>query len=219
MRSREIAVLFAKDLKLEFRQMSALNSILLYMASTLFICYLALGQAPNPATWTALFWLIMLFSATNAVSRGLYVEHNDCSLFYGVTVAPLSLIISRLLYNGLLSIILCLLTYALMSLLFGNPVQSQFAFILGMCLGAIGFSSLLTFVTAIAFKAGKLFTMAAILGFPLCVPIILTTIEMSNACMGVQTSYDLWAVLLILGLLDLILILLACLLFPFLWKD
>ena len=219
MNLREIAVLFAKDLKLEFRQMAALNSILLYTVATLFICYLALANAPEPSTWSTLFWLILLFSATNAVSRSLYVEHNDCSLFYGTLVSPLSLILSRLLYNALLSGVLSLLMYGLMCLLFGNPILQPLPFVIGLLLGALGFSSLLTFVTAIAYKAGRLFTLAAILGFPLMVPIILTTIEMTNTSMGIAGRFEMGPVLLILLLLDIIIVLLACLLFPFLWKD
>jgi heme exporter protein B len=106
-----------------------------------------------------------------------------------------------------------------MMLLFGNPVSNMFYFLIALVLGAIGFATLLTFVTAIAHRAGKHFTMSAILGFPLAVPLILTCIEISSACMGKPVEMGIFATLLIMVLLDLVLILLSLLLFPFLWRD
>ena len=59
---KEIKALLGKELILEWRQKYALNGILLYLTSTIFICYLSfsLGSGQiNAASWNALLWIIL----------------------------------------------------------------------------------------------------------------------------------------------------------------
>ena len=63
-----IAALLRKDILLEIRQQYTFYGILLYVASTIFVLYLAMGQ-PESAVWNGLFWMIQLFICVNAVAK------------------------------------------------------------------------------------------------------------------------------------------------------
>ena len=55
-----IITLIRKDLLLEMRQQYTLYGIFLYVASTIFVVYLSMGQ-PEDRVWNGLFWVIQLF--------------------------------------------------------------------------------------------------------------------------------------------------------------
>ena len=65
----EIKALFYKDLQLELKQKYAINSIVLYVLSTVFIAYLAYEGEIDSKSWNVLFWIILLFAAVNATSK------------------------------------------------------------------------------------------------------------------------------------------------------
>ncbi|MGF7233001.1 MAG: heme exporter protein CcmB, partial [Arachidicoccus sp.] len=58
--NRSVFTLIKKDLLLEMRQQYTLYGILLYVASTIFVVYITLGQ-PEDVVWNALFWVVQLF--------------------------------------------------------------------------------------------------------------------------------------------------------------
>jgi heme exporter protein B len=216
---REINTLILKDLRLEFRQRSALNSILLYIVSTLFICYLAFSSVPNQEVWKALFWVIMLFACTNAVSKSFSQENKSRNAYYNSLVSQNAIIAAKLIYNALLTVVLALLFFLLFAFWMGNPIKFHLAFMITLVLGAIGFSSLMTFVSAISSRTGNQFALTAILGFPLSVPLIIICIDLTQSCMDPLAAYGFIKLLLLLGLLDAVIIALALILFPFLWRE
>ncbi|MGE5108746.1 MAG: ABC transporter permease, partial [Sphingobacteriales bacterium] len=63
---KNITALVKKDLLLEFRQQYTFYGILLYVASTIFVLYLAMKQ-PETNVWNGMFWMIQLFICINAV--------------------------------------------------------------------------------------------------------------------------------------------------------
>ena len=86
-------------------------------------------------------------------------------------------------------------------------------------LGSVGFSITLTFVSAIASKADNSATLMTILTFPIVISILGILVLLSANALGLQrdTAYmeDIYRLLAIDG----ILLGLAIILFPFLWKD
>ena len=81
----EIRVLVKKEIQMEWRQKYAIHGLLLYLASTIFVCYLsfkAKQQAINPITWNTLFWLIILFIAVNAIGKSFTQESKQRNIFY-----------------------------------------------------------------------------------------------------------------------------------------
>ncbi|WP_035805282.1 heme exporter protein CcmB [Lunatimonas lonarensis] len=218
----EIITLVKKEATLEWRQKYALNGILLYVISAVYITYLSVGvksgtlQVP---TWNALYWIIILFSSVNAVAKSFIQESQGRQLYYYIIASPESIILSKTLYNTALTWVLSLLGYLVFSVVMGNPVQDQTLFLCNLLLGSIGFSASLTMVSSIAGKAGNNGTLMAILSFPVLIPILLLTIQIShNAIDGLDRSVSTDKIITLLAINGLIGAS-SYILFPYLWKS
>ena len=219
---REIWYLIQKDFRLEWRQRSALNGMLLYVGSTVFVCYLSFslrgGELPVPA-WNALFWIILLFTAVNAAAKGFLQESRGRLLYYYTLVRPQAVILAKIGYNALLLLGLSLVGLAVYALVLGNPVQNAALFVGNVMLGALGFATTLTLVSGIAAKATNSSTLMAVLGFPVMIPMLLLLIKVSkNALDGLEFEAS-RSSLLTLVALNLIVTAISYLLFPFLWRS
>ncbi len=219
---KEISVLIQKEITLEWRQKYAINGILLYVVSAVFITYLSVGAKQGNIgvpTWNALYWIIIMFSAVNAVAKSFVQEHQGRQLYYYMIASPESIIISKMIYNTILTLILALLGYLVFSIILGNPVADQGLFILNLILGAIGFSACLTMVSGIASKASNNATLMAILSFPVIIPILLMTIRVSkNAIDGLDWSVSLDKIVTLLAI-NAIIAATGYILFPYLWRS
>lgn len=219
---REITVLIRKEMTLEWRQKYALNGILLYVVSAVFITYLSVGAkmgALSIPTWNALYWIIILFSAVNAVAKSFVQEHQGRQLYYYMIASPEAVILSKMIYNTGLTLLLSLLGYGVFSLILGNPVQDKGLFLLNLVLGAMGFSASLTMVSGIASKAGNNATLMAILSFPIIIPILMMAIRISkNALDGLDWSVSVDKLLTLIAI-NAIVAVTGYILFPYLWKS
>ncbi|MEM6841983.1 MAG: heme exporter protein CcmB [Bacteroidota bacterium] len=218
---KEIRLLLRKEIVLEWRQRYALNGILLYVVGAVFICYLSFnlqqGVLKVP-TWNALFWIIMLFAAVNAVAKSFVQERAGRAIYYYTVVSPQGIILSKIIYNVLLLLVLAITCLTVYVLVMGNPIQNPGLFALNLLLGASGFSITLTMVSSIASKANDNSSLMAILGFPVIIPMLLMVIKVSkNALDGLDpsVSYD---EIIILIAINAIVIVLSYVLFPFLWR-
>lgn len=216
---REVTSLIRKDVKLEWRHRSAIHGVLLYLASTLFVCYLGFSGKAGADSLIPLFWIILLFAATNAASRSHITDAADQHYTYYQLYSPLALIIAKLVYNALLMLVLGSLTFILFSILLGNPVTFPLFFLPVLILGCVGYSSLMTMVSAMAARSGHHFSLTAILGLPIALPLVSLCITLTQHCMNRQALSAYTTDLLILAALDGIIIGLACLLFPLIWRD
>ena len=214
----EIWFLLRKDITLELRQKYAISGILLYVLSTVFVVYLVFVQL-NPRVWNAMFWIIILFASVNAVTKSFMQESGYRALYYYSIANPIAVIISKIIYNLLLLSFLTLLTFGFLSLVTENPVKDMQLFITTMFLGSVGLAITLTFISSIAVKANNSATLMAILSFPVVIPILITLIKLSAVSLRLirDTSYgqDILSLLAI----DLILVSVAFILFPFVWRD
>nr|WP_155209510.1 heme exporter protein CcmB [Fulvivirga aurantia] len=211
-----------KEITIEWRQRYALNGILLYLVSTIFICYLSFNVKRNvlhPITWNALFWIIQMFVAISAVAKSFIQEREGRYLYYYSLFSPKSLIIARTLYNSALMLLMALAGYFIYALVLGNPVGNKLLFVVNLTLGAISFSFAFTMISAIASKGSNSQTLMAILGFPVILPMLLMIIKISkNAIDGLEfsTSYSEIATLLAINI---IVGTTSYVLFPYLWRN
>ncbi len=211
-----------KELKQEWRNKYALNGLLLYLASTIFICYLSFNVKTNeltPVTWNALFWIIILFASINTVAKSFIQEKNERQLYYYTIISPQALIIARIIYNAILLVVMAIVGYIIYAIILGNPVVDDLLFVANLLLAAIGFSATLTLISAIASKAGNNQTLMAILGFPIILPMLLMVIKVSkNAMDGLERSASVDELLTLLAI-NMIVGAVSFLLFPYLWRS
>jgi heme exporter protein B len=215
---KHITTLIKKDILLEIRQQYSLYGILLYVASTIFVVYLTMGQ-PQSDVWNSMFWVIELFVCVNAVAKSFLQENKNRMLYFYSIAGAKDFIISKLIFNALLMCVMSLLSLFIFTLLLGNPLQNALQFIAIACLGGVGLSLIFTFLAAIAAKAQQQAALMAIMGFPIIIPQILLLSKISKIAFAETAQSGLWQMIALLISLDLLIVLLAIILFPFLWKD
>ncbi|MBK5271663.1 MAG: heme exporter protein CcmB [Bacteroidia bacterium] len=214
---RYIFTLFKKDLLLEVRQQYSFYGILLYIGSTIFVLYLAIDE-PESRVWNGLFWVIQLFVSINAVAKSFLQESRGRMLYFYSIASPRDFVLAKLLFNSILMLVMSLLSVFLFTLFLGNPIEKTAPFIGLVLLGGWSLSLVFTFLAAIAAKAQQNAAIMAVLGFPIMIPQLLLLMRLSDAAFNPILTIPIASVLLLVAL-DLMIVLLAVILFPFLWKD
>jgi heme exporter protein B len=212
-----IFTLFKKDLLLEVRQQYSFYGVLLYIGATIFVLYLSV-DSPESNVWNGLFWVIQIFISVNAVAKSFLQESRGRMLYFYSIAGPRDFVLAKLMFNSLLMLVMSVLSLALFSLFLGNPIQKAGAFIGLVLLGGWSLSLVFTFLAAIAAKAQQNAAIMAILGFPLIIPQLILLMNLSNRAFTENTSIPVVTIFLLVAL-NLMVILLAVILFPFLWKD
>lgn len=213
-----ITALFKKDLLLEIRQQYSFYGVLLYITSTIFVLYLAMGR-PEDDVWNGLFWMIQLFVCVNAVAKSFLQENKGRMLYFYSVAGPKDFILSKLLFNALLMLVMSLVSLVLFLLLMDNPLRQPLQFVGLAALGGVSLSVVFTFLAAIAAKAQQQAALMAILGFPIVIPQLLLLMKISNIAFSSVIQAGLSQMVLLLIALDTMVIALSIILFPFLWKD
>ena len=211
---------------MEWRSKYAFNGVLLYVVSTVFVCYISFhlspgfsGSAGYPIVWNILFWIIILFASVNAIAKSFIQENKGRLLYYYTIASPQAIILSKTIYNILLMSWLSILALIVYLLFFPNTIGDPLFYFLAVLLGSISFSTVFTMISAIASKAGNNGTLMAILSFPVIIPVILLLIRISKSAMdGVERSL-LYGNIGILFAINVIVIATSLLLFPYLWRD
>ncbi|WP_092102942.1 heme exporter protein CcmB [Pontibacter chinhatensis] len=211
-----------KDLVLEWRQKYALNGMLLYVGSVVFVCYLSFGMRSNilvAPVWNAMLWIILLFVSVNAIAKSFMQENRGRLLYFYSIVSPQGIILAKIIYNTLLMLLLAIICFVFYGFVLGNPVEDVPMFLLSILLGAVGFSTSLTMISSIASKAANSSTLMAVLSFPVIVPMLLMLIKMSkNAMDGLDRSASFDELLTLLAI-NMIVITVSYILFPYLWRS
>jgi heme exporter protein B len=214
----QIYTLVRKEILLEIRQQYSFYGILLYIASTIFVLYLSMGQ-PEPQIWNGLFWMMQLFICVNAVAKSFLGESKGRMLYYYTIAGSRDFILAKLLFNVFFIILLTFTSWILFTILLGNPVIHLLSFLGISLLGGISLSLVFTFLSAIAARAQQNAGLMVIMGFPILIPQILLLMKISPAVFSDLLQTGIWSIALLLMTLDLLVIVLALILFPFLWKD
>jgi heme exporter protein B len=215
-------LLMQKEFMLELRRKTVLSSIGLYLFSLVFICYITFSLRQNSiseATWSALFWLVILFSVVNSVAKSFIGEKRGAMIYYYMVASPQHIILSKIIYNSALCLLLSLAGYLLFSIFLSAPVQDPLVFLLTLLLSSIGFSASLTLISGIASKANNSNILMAVLSFPVVIGILLMAIKITkNTLDGIDSAAS-GDELLNLFAINCISTVLAYLLFPYIWRS
>jgi heme exporter protein B len=216
---KSVMALLRKDVLLELRQQHTLYGILLYIASTIFVLYLAIDEI-EANVWNGLFWVIQLFVCVNAVAKSFLQESRGKMLYYFSIVSPVEFIIAKIIYNIGLMIGMSLVSLVLYSFFLSSPVNNVLQFTGIVVLGGASISLVFTLMSAIAAKANQNAALVAILGFPVILPLLLLLMRLSKAAFN-EIFRD-GALMQLSGLiigLDALIVAMAVILFPYLWKE
>lgn len=214
--------LIQKEFILELRRKSVISGIGLYLFSLTFICYLTFSLRQNSiseATWSALFWLAILFSVINSVAKSFIGEKRGLFIYLYATVSAEDIIVSKLIYNTVLCVVLSFTGYGLFAVFIGSPVRDMGVFMMCLLLASWGFSAALSLISGIASKANNSNILMAVLSFPVVIAILLLVIRITkNVLDGIDPSFS-YDELRNLLAINCILTALAYLLFPYIWRS
>ena len=205
---------------MELRRQHTFYGILLYIASTVFVLFLSFKEGPDGESWNSIFWVIQLFVCVNTVAKSFLQENRGLMLYYYSISSPAEFITAKLLFNILLMLIMSSVSLLLFFVFLDSPIINVAKFYGIVLLGGTGLSLTFTLMSAIAAKAGQNAALIAILGFPVILPQLLLLMRLSKAGFAeVFRAGAVWQLsALILGL-DVLVFVLAVILFPYLWKE
>ncbi len=207
-----------KDISVELRRGHALGGLLVFVLATVFIIYISLQEIPVEA-WLALYWVAFLFLSVYAILNSFAAESRRRYMYYYTLMSPEVLFIAKCVFNALVLMVLGLIMYGAMHLLSESPVIQHGLFITAILIGAVSHALAFTFTSAIAIKSDNSATLMAILSFPIIIPILLSLIKLSKSAVELPGILDASDSFLTLGAIDLVLVGLGLLLFPYLWKS
>jgi heme exporter protein B len=138
--------------------------------------------------------------------------------FYSV-VHPRYFIAAKLLYNMLLMAIMSIIALVSCIVFLGNPIINVWYFVGVVMLGGISLSLLFTMLAAIAAQANQNAALMAIMGFPIMMPLLMMLANIARSAFVPVYQPGLLNMFLLLMGMDVLIIGLAMILFPFLWKD
>lgn len=216
----QVKYLVRKELLLEWRSKYAINGVLLYVVSTIFTCYLSFVSLSDKLAWNALFWVIMLFASINGVSKGFIQETKGRQLYSYILASPAAILISKTVYNVLLMLGLTTVALGFYLLVFDSFIPPDLLmYYVAVILGSISFSTLFTMVSAIASKAGNGGMLMAILSFPVIIPVMILLIRLAkNAVDGLPWENS-WDDIVMILIVNVMIVSVSLLLFPYLWRD
>lgn len=216
---KKVFILLKKDLVLELRQQHTFYGVLLYIASTIFVLYLSIDE-PAATVWNGLFWVIQLFVCINTVAKSFLQESKGRMLYFYSIASPVDFIISKLLYNIILMMLMSAISLFLFLIFLKNPTTNTLLFSGIVILGGASISMVFTLMSAIAARAQQNAALIAILGFPVILPQLLLLMRLSKSAFGevFKSGAVLQLSALIVGL-DVLIIVMAIILFPYLWKE
>ena len=218
----EIKTLIKKDFLLEFKSLESLAGILLFLVATVYTCYLTFKKVPSVQVWNALFWIIIIFSAFNALSGSFKNESNGKQFYLYFLVNPKALLLAKIIYNSIMMMVLSITGFTIFSLFLGTEIIENVnlsTFLVGLVLTSLGFSGILTIISGISAQLNSKGSIMTILGLPLLFPLILVSQKYTaQALSGFSIVGNLNF---LLGLLtfNFAVILLSFVLFPYLWRQ
>jgi len=211
-------ILLKKDIALEWRNKFTLGGLLLYVCSTVFVIYMAFNSV-KPTTWLTLFWIVALFTISNAASRSFVNDFGKQNLFYYQLVAPLPFIFAKIIFNILIVWGVTALAVALFSVLLGYPMASTSIFLMAVLQGTAILTVIFTFISAIAQKAGNASFLLPVLSFPVIIPIVGLLIGITADAVTGELGANFWRHNQIIWAVTALTLALVWVLFPYLWKE
>lgn len=216
--AHEIKWLLKKDMRLEWRNRYAFNGIVLYMLLIVFIIFLSF-QRVDFKLWNTLLWIILLFVSVNGIAKSFISENRNRDIYYYSIASAQSVILSKMIYNLLLMLLITAIGLAAYSFVLGFPVNHVIPYFMVIFLGTTGFSVTFTMVAGIASRAGNNPALMAILSLPIFMPMLILILNISEAGFTQVPDMQVLKNLGLLASIDLLVLGMSLILFPYIWRD
>lgn len=214
--------LFQKDFHSEIRTRYAINSLAMFVIVAISVILFSIGnESISPALTGGLYWVVIFFSAMSGLSRAFVSEEErGTTLTLQLIASPTTVFTGKLLFNLILVFLMNIVITLLYSMLFAEfVIQNFLLFVLTFVLGNIGIAISSTVIAAIIAKAGSKGTLYPVLSFPILLPLILTSVQLTSfAIDGIPTTEAVFELAIVVSY-NIIMISASYMLFDFIWKD
>lgn len=187
----EVAAVFAKDWRCEFRTRYALNTLGLFAFTTLFVVSVNVGPlgisaVQGTAVLPVLLWLILLFSVAAGLPRTfVQEEETQTAIALRLSATPSSLFCGKLLYGLTLVAALSALVTPIFLAMMSLEVASPGLLVAVLAAGGYGLAAGSTLIASIIAQARSKGTLFSVLSFPILLPLLLLAVELTrNAVSG-----------------------------------
>ncbi len=180
---RQLWFLVAKDLQIEARSHQTLGLVTVLGILILVVLGLGLGrqELASGSSATAVLWVAYLFSGVLCFEKTMSVERQDGALA-GLMLAPVDwglLFVAKLIGNlVLLGTLVIIITAAGVLFLGFNVMAGFWPFVIITSLGMLGFAAVGTLFSAAVSSSRLAGGLLALLIFPICLPLVITSIQM-----------------------------------------
>lgn len=214
--------LFKKDFNSELRTRYAVNSLAMFIIVAISVILFSIGNEKISESLTGgLFWVVIFFTAMSGLSRAFVSEEErGTSLTLQLIASPATVYTGKLLFNLILVFCMNTVIAVLYSAMFEAFVIKNFVlFLTSFVLGNIGLAVSSTTIAAIISKAGAKGTLYPVLSFPILLPLILTSVQLTLFAIDGTSFEESKFELAIVVSYDVIMLTASYMLFDFIWKD
>ncbi len=212
----KIINLFYFLIKSELKSKQTILMVALYVFIAILICILTISQI-NSEYFSALFWIIVIFTSLQGISKSFLNVQKGNFLFWNQCVSPSQFLLSKLLLNWILILFYTLISFIIFYVFNDVSISNIFVFLVSVFFTSLSLSSIFTMNSSIATKTENGSMLMPVLSFPLVLPVLLIGIKLSNKAIIGNNNY--FTDILILILLFILIVFLGLLLIKFIWKD
>lgn len=217
----EAAAVFAKEWRCEFRTRYALNTLALFAFTTLVVVSFSLGplgvsHSQGTALLPVLLWIILLFSVAAGLPRAfVQEEETQTATALRLAATPSALFCGKLLYGLTLVFALEALVTPVYVAMTSLDIASPGLLAVVLVAGGYGLAVGSTLVAAIIAQARTKGTLFSVLAFPVLLPLLVLTVELTrSAASGAAPDVALPQLL----LYDAVVTVAGLMLFPLVWN-
>lgn len=213
----EIFCVFAKELKVDLRNLSTIGSVLLFLVGSALIsqkCFVTI----HGVGWVALFWILYLFSIINMALQAFQSGRSSSRIAQYTYHDGVAYAIGKWLYQLLLNVSLSIVLFVVMMVFFGNPVKDILLFGSGVMIASVGLCTILSFVSFLTTSVDNSHMLATVLAMPITLPFLLLGVKVSVVSLGLIGDTSVSTDLVLMSALALFSIGISLVLLPTLWK-
>ena len=194
---------------------------MMFGITTLTVVSFSLGQSNlPPKLLSALFWIIMFFSAMSGLAQGfIREEETGTSLALKITADPDAIYWGKLAFNLSLMTLLSVIITPMFFVFTDAPTGNIWLFLLILFLGVFGLCSATTIMAAIISKASVKGALFAVMSFPILITLLMVLVSGTEAVFEGKPLSDISSELQFLVAYGISMTTASALLFKFVWND
>ena len=181
--SKFIALL-RKDFLLHYKDISALLTTFFFSVVLLLLFHFALetGQTEEKMhLLVSIYWIVFFYQTSLFLQRSLVLDNKSLERILTAPVPRFVLMLSKLTSNWVLCILLQLLLIPIFAVFFEIKFLTQLPIFLGLLVvSSLGFCALGTLISVLTMDARFREVLIPLLLFPLCIPLLLASIHLSE---------------------------------------